>query len=931
MALSSTAFAITEWLVGYVMELSSASLAGKIAWGKSQYIGIALIPVTWFIFCFVHTQPGRRIAPHYLVALFTLPSITMLLALTTEQHGLIWKTMHLAENANIPSLSVTYGPWFWIHSAYSYLILLIGTVLMLQSLRRSQGLYRGQLIALIIGVAAPWLGNILYLSGASPIPHLDLTPFAFSISVTALTWGIWGYRLIDITPIARDLIIDGLREGVIVINKQGRIVDLNSAASTIIGLPPHMVLGAPYADALTPWPHLIDLLQQALTTTTSDHCLTSEIAIGQAEATIRYAIELDPLIDHQQRTIGQVMTLRRLLHDVPSVASAPRSAPASQPNIPVHSPKPRVTFWNWLLGFVLVEAKEDLPVHPNTNHVWIQTQERIFTSMMRLTSLLGFIALFMAQTTMFVFTPVVYLVNLAIVCTIGLLGIIRGIDFRWRTHLFVIIIYGLSLIEIVNYGFSLESFIYLFGFIIVSTLLIHRAGVISLFISFVTLGIFSWLIGKGVYIPKEQRESITPSTFEYGITSTVTFLAVTSAVTFAIYTLLRSLNQSWQTETQIRHLLEQERDMLEQRVRERTVQLSTTQQELLQKNADLRKYYRALEQSGNTIVITDIHGDIEYVNPHFVASTGYTVEEALGQNTRIMKSGEQDPKSYQELWQTILSGHIWRGDFHNRRKDGTLFWERATIAPIQDDNGKVTHYVAVKEDITEIRNLQMLANEEHARAEALLLNVLPAEIAQRLKLRNSVEEPIADYMPSVSILFADLVDFTSFTAQLQPKELVGILDKLFSQFDDLVNSYGLEKIKTIGDSYMVAAGVPKACKDHAVKITSLAIDMIRVITNEQLKIHASQATNFTFKIRIGINSGPVVAGVLGRQKFIYDLWGDTVNVASRMESHGQSNMIQVTEATYHMIKQQFICEPRGRIEIKGKGMMPVWVVVGECP
>ncbi len=927
MALSATAFAITVWLLGYVLELSSISLEGKIFWGKLQYIGIAVIPVTWFIFSVTYTQPNRSMGLGIIAALFGIPSITILLALTTEQHGLIWKTMRLAEGTAIPILSVRYGPWFWVHSAYSYIILLIASILMLNSFRHRHGLYRSQVVALMIGVAAPWLGNILYLSGLSPIPNLDLTPFAFSISVAALSWGIWGYHLVDITPIARDLIIDGLSEGIIVINQQGRIVDLNPAASSIIGLPASMILGKAYTEIVTPWPSLIALLQQEHT----QQNLSSEFAIGHGEVAIRYLAQLDPLLDRQQRRIGHVLTMHRLAHDVPTTATSQSSMPASDAPIPLASSQPSPSFWKKLVSFVLVDIKEDLHIPLRNNRIWIQTQERIFTSMMRLASLLGLIALLISQIVHITHNISIYFFNLSVIILIGFLGTIRSINFHWRTRLFVIIIYGLSLVEIANYGFSLESFTYLFGFIVISTLLIPRnGGLFALLISITTLGVASWLIGTRNYIPKlTTPDYVSPNTFEYGITSTVVFLAVTSAVTFAIHILLRSLNQAWQTETQTRYLLEQERDMLEERIRQRTEELSTTQHELLQKNADLRKYYRALEQSGNTIVITDIHGNIEYVNPHFVALTGYTLEEAKGQNTRIMKSGEQGPEFYQQLWQTIQAGNIWRGEFHNRRKDGSLFWERATIAPIQDDEGNITHYVAVKEDITEIRQLQILAEEEHARAEALLLNILPAEIAQRLKLRHSATEPIADYMPSVSILFADLVDFTAFTASLQPEELVGILDSLFSQFDALVDSYGLEKIKTIGDSYMVAAGVPKACQDHAIQITHLALDMIRVITNVQLQMHGVGENNFAFKIRIGINSGPVVAGVLGRQKFIYDLWGDTVNVASRMESHGQSNMIQVTEATYHLIQDHFICEPRGVIEVKGKGMMPVWVVVGE--
>ena len=204
------------------------------------------------------------------------------------------------------------------------------------------------------------------------------------------------------------------------------------------------------------------------------------------------------------------------------------------------------------------------------------------------------------------------------------------------------------------------------------------------------------------------------------------------------------------------------------------------------------------------------------------------------------------------------------------------------------------------------------------KSESLLLNILPKEIVAILK-----EKPrtIADHFPGATILFADVVNFTPMSEKLTPTQLVELLDEVFSHFDLLVDKYQLEKIKTIGDCYMVASGVPRLRADHAHALVSMAIEM-----REYTNTHEFQGQKIAF--RIGLNSGPVVAGVIGRKKFIYDLWGDAVNIASRMESHGQGDIIQITRDTFHLIKDEFICEPRGTVSVKGKGEMPVWNVIG---
>ena len=208
------------------------------------------------------------------------------------------------------------------------------------------------------------------------------------------------------------------------------------------------------------------------------------------------------------------------------------------------------------------------------------------------------------------------------------------------------------------------------------------------------------------------------------------------------------------------------------------------------------------------------------------------------------------------------------------------------------------------------------------RAENLLLNVLPRSIADRLKADS---QTIADQFSQASILFADVVDFTPFSERLAPAEVVGVLDHLFSHFDALAERYGLEKIKTIGDCYMVAAGVPIPRPDHAQALALMALDMIEAMRS------SDDVGHLGLELRVGINSGPVVAGVIGRKRFLYDLWGDAVNTASRMESHGAPGRVQITRATYELLADAFDCEPQGTISVKGKGEMEVWYVLSRRP
>ena len=209
--------------------------------------------------------------------------------------------------------------------------------------------------------------------------------------------------------------------------------------------------------------------------------------------------------------------------------------------------------------------------------------------------------------------------------------------------------------------------------------------------------------------------------------------------------------------------------------------------------------------------------------------------------------------------------------------------------------------------------------EEHGRSEALLHNVLPPAIAARLKRAPGT---IADRFDAATILFADIVGFTQLSARMTPEDLVALLNDLFSEFDRLVEKHGLEKIKTIGDAYMVVGGLPNPRQDHGPAVASLALDMLHSLEEHR------RTRGHELAVRIGLNSGPVVAGVIGVRKFAYDLWGDAVNLASRMESHGVPGTIHVGPGAVDHLRDRFVLESRGSIPIKGKGDMATWFLVG---
>ncbi len=560
LALCLLSLAITEWAVGYTLEIAGADLATKLWWGKSQYLGIVIIPVFWLVFALSHTYQSRQMPRRTLSLLTIMPIITLIMALTTEKHHLLWREFSLYKAGEFSALDISYGPWFWVHSAYSYTLLLFGTILIIRSLRRMRGLYRGQAVALLIGVLAPWLGNALYLSGLSPLPHLDLTPFAFTLTTVALAWGIFGVQLMDMAPLARDMVVDDMQDAMLVLDTEGRIADLNPAAERLIGQDITQVQGTQAKESLKKWPEMIDKYRNVTEA-------LDEIAIGEGEAQTWYEIRITALKDWRRRPVGRVVLIRNIT-----------DRKRTEERLNRLTREQRIILDNIPVGVAIQKADQA---------VWV---------------------------------------NRATV-TIS--------------------------------GYTLEALQAL------PTFMNHADPE------------FFQRFQENITERLAQGESVTAE---------LRFKRKDGSLIWCD-TIAQAINPDNVQGDGIIWVIQ---DITARR----------------QMDEQLRQLSRAVEASPASIVITNTDGDIEYVNPKFTEVTGYTAQEALGQNPSILKTEQTIPETHEQLWDTITAGKEWRGEFCNRKKNGEIYWEFASISPITDARGNITHYIAVKEDISERKHAE---------------------------------------------------------------------------------------------------------------------------------------------------------------------------------------------------------------------------------
>jgi PAS domain S-box-containing protein len=296
--------AVTEWALGYTLELASVQQAVQVFWAQVEYLGIVTVPVTWLVFVLQYTHQDRWLRKRNLIWLCLCPLVTLVLVWTNQFHGLVWSSIEQTAHYSFRVLAPSYGTWFWVHLAFSYLLLALGTVLLLRTWLQSPA-QRSQISIVLIGALAPWVGNALYISRLSPFPGLDLTPFAFSLSGLAIAWALRDFYLFGIVPAARDAVIESLSEALIVLDTRDRVVDLNPAAQRIIGHTAAEVVGQPAEQALSCWPELAGLCHAM----TEGHAEISGLSGGVRRY---FDLRISPLHDRASRLSGRLI----LAHDV---------------------------------------------------------------------------------------------------------------------------------------------------------------------------------------------------------------------------------------------------------------------------------------------------------------------------------------------------------------------------------------------------------------------------------------------------------------------------------------------------------------------------------------------------------------------------------------------------------------------------------------
>ncbi len=295
--------AVAGWSLAYALELASADLSTSIFWAKVKYIGIGIVPVAWLIFALEYTNQGFWLTHRNLILLAIIPVVTVLLMWTNETHDLIWTQPQLDTSGPFITVSKTFGEWFWVHLAYSYVLLLIGTISLVRMLLRSPHIYRQQANMVLIGVAIPWIVNIVSIFGMSQVPNLDLTPFAFTLTGIAFSWAFFRYRLLDIAPIARRTVVEDMREGMIVLDTKNRVVDINPAAQNVVGFNSSEAIGKTDTQIFLGFPDLAGQLHQ---TTEA----TIEVKVDRGEDQRDLGVHISPLHDKKNHFNGRLIIIR---------------------------------------------------------------------------------------------------------------------------------------------------------------------------------------------------------------------------------------------------------------------------------------------------------------------------------------------------------------------------------------------------------------------------------------------------------------------------------------------------------------------------------------------------------------------------------------------------------------------------------------------
>jgi PAS domain S-box-containing protein len=677
--LAYTLIGVTLWTVADALRWASADFALQVFFAKLRFIGTDILVLSFLMLTLHYTGRKDLASRKTVAALAIVPIITLLFAWTNEWHFLFWSRIQAIQVNGLSALLLEYGPLFRVHIYYSYILLGVNIVLLLIEYFRTSGLLRGQILAIMGGAIIPFSMNIVSYFFPELFPHLDLTPFGFVVTGVLLSAAVFQYKLLNVVPAAHGSIISNLQDGVIVLNEQMKVIDLNPAAEQILDRGLRDVVGAPLASLIAEWKESLESRSENL----------PDVLRSLAGAEKIFEPRVSPIKDRAESISGYVLFLR----DVTEKRQAEHSLRSSEE-------KYHVLIRDFDEGYYEVDDDGNFT---EANEVICRScgfsrEELIGTSFTKVVDpssirkmQLNFARVRKSRQSIknigiiFVHTDGKKFFGEISIAPIrdaqggisGYRGFVHDITLRKQAE------DALRLSE-AKYRTILDDI---------------REGYYEIDLT----GNFLEANNVILDIVEMSREETIGTNFaSFTDSESARQLFIMYHKLFKSREPMKNVAYSITTPKGTRKTLEASASVIEDDTGWVTgfrgiVRDITEKQE---REALIRKLSRAVEYSPSIVAITNSAGEIEYVNPKFEQVTGYSAEEVRGENPRFLKSGEMPNDQYAEMWRTITAGEEWRGEFHNRKKNGETFWVSASISALTDNAGTITHYIAVQEDIT---------------------------------------------------------------------------------------------------------------------------------------------------------------------------------------------------------------------------------------
>ncbi|MBW7882505.1 MAG: PAS domain S-box protein, partial [Caldilineaceae bacterium] len=725
--LAGLMYAAAWWAVAEGSGAFSSSAPVKIICSQIAYLGIQSVPVLYFLFAVTYSRRNQWFSQLTIGLLWVIPMVTIFLVFTNEQHGLVWSHFTIIETAWGPDLVYGRGVWFWISAAYLYSMSLSATILLIIAVLRNLYRSRLQTILVIAGALAPWAANFVYLSGLNPWPSVDLTSVAFVVTGVLISWSLFRLGLLQLLPVARNTLIEWMNEGMVVLDREGIVIDINPAARHVLGVT-DPIMGKPLATLGTCGVELRAALEN-----TEGSCTVLHVEQPEPRA---IEVRQTRLRGANDQAAGWLI----LLHDITARVRVEDELRASEERYrTLYTKTPAMLhsidragrfiavtdYWLEHMGY----SREEVVGRKAIEFMTPESQHKAITE---------------SQPEFF------------------RTGITQNLVYQWIKRNGEVIDILLSAVgERDEHGEITRSLSVVQDVTVQNRLMAELQASEQRYRKLVDSAPFPIVIshlGSGqifyanqdaldlfqtsptsfeqrpavnYYVNPDDRTELIADLQQYGRVINRELLLRTAAGA-QIWVLASALLIEFDGEPALFVIFN---DITERR----------------RADEELRKLKRAVEQSTHVVVITDTNGTIEYVNPAFSVVTGYSAEEAIGQNARLLKSGFHPVEFYQQLWGVILAGEIWEGEFCNRKKGGETFWERCTITPVKDKDGRISHFVALKEDITERKRRAALLRESELRYRLLAENmsdvVTTINFAGQLTYASPSIEQLVGYTP----------------------------------------------------------------------------------------------------------------------------------------------------------------------------------------